>query len=284
MTPLPAETRIGSLRLSVSSLDRSLDFYQNVIGFQRHGREKDTARLGAGGEDLLALTEKPGGRVAPHTTGLYHFAILLPSRLDLAVSLRHLAETQTPMQGFADHHFSEALYLPDPDGYGIEIYRDRPREDWPSKEIIEQNPNLPLDIDGLVQELEATPKEWERLPTGTTIGHMHLHVRDIDEADDFYQNALGFDPIFRMASASFVSAGGYHHHIGYNIWGTAGASPAPPEALSLEEYSIVLPGQSDLEGLAARLEGEGQAVSEVENGYLVKDPSQNTILLRAENE
>lgn len=250
-----------------------------MIGFQVHSRQEHTARLGIGAQDLLLLTEKPSARLSPRSTGLYHFAVLVPSRLDLATALRQLIETRTPMQGFADHHFSEALYLPDPDGHGIEIYRDRPRESWPPMAVIAQNPNLPLDIDGLMAELSQTAPEWNGLPSGTTIGHIHLQVADIAESDRFYQQQVGFDSVFQVPSAGFVSAGGYHHHVGYNTWGTGGASPPPKEALGLQEFSILLPDPAELDRVIKHLRDAKLSPKASDNGVLIQDPSQITIRL-----
>ncbi|MBP7691213.1 MAG: VOC family protein, partial [Anaerolineales bacterium] len=182
---LPAELQLGYVHLNVSNLERALKFYEHALGFRLHRRDGGaTAYLGAGGPDLVVLTEQPGALRPRRTTGLYHFAILTPSRPALAHSIQHIAETRTPVQGAADHLVSEALYLPDVDGNGIEIYRDRPRAEWRDAAGNFRMDTLPLDLDGLMRELPAAA--WTGLAPAPVLGHMHLHVRDIPEARAFY--------------------------------------------------------------------------------------------------
>ena len=274
-------TTIGAVYLTVADLDRSLRFYQEALGFQVRQRAGDTARLGAGGPaDLLVLAERPGARPTRRTTGLYHFAVLVPARLELARSLRRLAETRTPLQGFSDHLVSEAIYLADPDGNGIEIYRDRPREEWPRKNDQIQMATDPLDLDGILAELERETEPWSGLHPQTTIGHIHLHVADLGAAQAFYHGVLGFDLIQRLAgSADFVSAGGYHHHIGYNTWAGVGAPPPPPDAAGLRYFVVRLPNDAELARVADRVRKAGLPLEETEAGLLTRDPSQNGVVL-----
>jgi catechol 2,3-dioxygenase len=274
-------TTIGSVHLTVADLDRSLRFYQEALGFQVRQRAGETARLGAGGpNDLLVLSERPGARPARRTTGLYHFAVLVPSRLELARSLRRLAETRTPLQGFSDHLVSEAIYLADPDGNGIEIYRDRPREEWPRRNGQIQMATDPLDLDGVLAELEHETELWAGLRPETTIGHIHLHVADLAAAQAFYHGVLGFDLIQRLAgSADFVSAGGYHHHIGYNTWAGVGAPPPPPDAAGLRFFVVRLPNDAELARAADRVRKAGLPLEQTEAGLLTRDPSQNGVVL-----
>lgn len=273
-------TTIGYVHLTVANLDRSLRFYQENLGFQLHRRDDDTAYLGAGGPDLLVLTEQPGARPISGVTGLYHFAILTPSRLALAQSLRHLAETRTPLQGFSDHLVSEAIYLADPDGNGIEIYRDRPRSEWPRQNGQLQMATDPLDIQGILAELETQPAPWAGLEPETVIGHVHLHVATIPSAEAFYVGALGFDLILRYGpSASFISAGGYHHHLGLNTWAGVNAPPPPPDAAGLRYFTINLPDSAALAAVVERIQQAGLAFQEKDGVVFLRDPARNGVVL-----
>ncbi len=276
---LPAALTLGYVHLTVANLDHSVAYYQRSLGFQEHRREGATAWLGAGGPDLLALTERPEATRPRRATGLYHFAILTPSRAALARSIWNIAETRTPVQGASDHLVSEALYLGDPDGNGIEIYRDRPRSEWRDAQGQFRMDTLPLDIDSIIGELPAGGGHGPaRLEPGTVLGHMHLHVRDTREAIAFYVDVLGFDLMMDMGSAVFVSAGGYHHHLGLNTWGTQGAPPPPPDSLGLRYFTIHLPSAADVDAVAARARAAGAPVDEHPAGQLVRDPSQNGLV------
>ncbi|WP_119069648.1 VOC family protein [Aggregatilinea lenta] len=275
-------THPGTVHLTVSDLARSLDFYRRALGLRVHHQDAGTATLGAGANDLLALVEQPGAQAVHGVTGLYHFAILLPSRLDLARTLRHLAETRTPLQGFADHLVSEAIYLPDPDGNGIELYRDRPRDEWNWDGTAVRMATDPLDVDGLLAELQGDDAPYEGMPPGTVMGHVHLHVSDLAVAQAFYCDVLGFDLITRYGDAAlFVSAGGYHHHIGLNTWAGVGAPPPPPDAVGLRYFEIVLPDAPALAEVLARVEAARLPSAPHADGVLLHDPSRNGILLRA---
>lgn len=281
-TPLPTSTTLGPVSLTVSDLDRSLAFYQDRIGLRLHRREGDTAYLGVGGPDLLVLTEVPGALHPRRTTGLYHFAILLPSRVALAQTLQHLAETRTPLRGLSDHLVSEAIYLADPDANGIEIYRDRPRTTWRYDDGTLRMTTEPLDVNDLMSELGERELPWTGLPAETTIGHIHLHVADIAAAERFYRDVLGFDLTTRYGpSASFVSAGGYHHHVGLNTWAGVGAPPPPPGSVGLRHATIHLPTPESLERVVERVRGAGVPVERRDEGVLVHDPSENSLLLTA---
>lgn len=279
-TRIDPRTHIGRLSLTVASLDVSLAFYENFIGFQLHRRENGTATLGAGGVDLLHLVEQPGAQPSFRHTGLFHFAILVPSRFALAHSLKHLAETRTPMQGYSDHGVSEALYLADPDQHGIEIYRDRPREEWPVRNGELQMVSDPLDIDGILGELAGQDQSWRGLQPGTIIGHMHLRVAHIPPAEQFYSSVVGFDVMQRWTGqASFLSAGGYHHHLGMNTWGGVGVPPPPPDASALRWYEIRLPDREALDAVLHRVETAGLTAEPHDGGMLVRDPSSIGVLL-----
>ncbi|MBI3244318.1 MAG: VOC family protein [Chloroflexi bacterium] len=277
---LPPNLALGYVHLTVSSLDRSLAFYQKSLGFKvrQHDAAAGTAYLGAGGPDLLALTELPGARPAPRRTGLYHFAILVPSRLELAHSLKNIANTQTPVQGFADHLASEAIYLPDPDGNGIEIYRDRPRNDWYDANGNFRMGTEPLDIDGVIAELEGNSPEWNGLDSKTVLGHMHLKIASVRDSQPFYCNVLGFDQMASWHNALFISAGGYHHHLGLNTWESSGAPPPPPDAAGLRYFTVQVPEKKELDKILDRVRHAGLPVEEHRQGALVRDPSQNAIV------
>jgi catechol 2,3-dioxygenase len=274
------DTRLGSVHLTVANLDRSLDFYRERLGFHLHRREGDTAYLGAGRADLLILTEQPHARTVSGTTGLYHFAILVPDRPALAQSLQRLTETRTSVQGFADHGVSEAIYLPDPDGNGIEIYRDRPRAEWPVENGQLQMVTDPLNVEGLLAEAAGHPAPESGLLPETVLGHIHLHVAHIGQAESFYRDLLGFELRQRYGpTASFLAAGGYHHHVGINTWAGVGAPPPPADAVGLRSFTICLPSQAELDKVTTRLREAGLTPEARAEGSFLRDPSQNGLIL-----
>jgi catechol 2,3-dioxygenase len=271
---------IGEVHLTISDLDRSLRFYQSQLGFTVHQRGDETARLGAGGRDLLVLTQSKAAPRVRGTTGLYHFAILVPSRADLARALRRLVHTDTVMQGAADHGVSEALYLADPDGNGIEVYRDRPRAEWPFVGGALVMGADPLDLDILVAE--SSRDEKAGLAKGTTIGHVHLHVSRLPEAEHFYVNVLGLALMQRYGpSALFVSAGEYHHHIGLNTWAGVGAPAPPPDAIGLRHFVVRLPDAGAVSVVVDRLSAASVPFETTADGVHVHDPAGNAIALKS---
>ena len=282
-TPLPPETRMGQVALTVADLSRSLAYYQEQIGLRLLDREGDTAVLGTPQRPLLRLQKQPGARPSRGVTGLYHFALLLPSRLALAQTLYHFIQHQTPISGASDHAVSEALYLTDPDGHGIEIYRDRPRSEWPSVGGRLAMTTEPFDVDGVLGELSAETAVWSHLPAATTMGHVHLHISRMAPTIEFYVDQLGFDMIVQMGgSASFVAAGGYHHHLGLNTWAGVGAPPPAPDQARLLWYEILLPDETAVDLLAARL-----AAADVPGGrngrdLHLQDPSANHLIIRSD--
>ena len=283
MEAIHSKTHIGLVSLTVANFGRSLPFYTRNIGLKLLSQNGNEAILGTAERPLLHLVEQPGATVPRGTTGLYHFALLVPSRVELAKTFKNLVETETEFQGFSDHSVSEAIYLGDPDGNGIEIYRDRRRDEWPVQNGRLQMDTLPLDLQGLVEELQGRPTQWQGLHAGTVMGHIHLHVRNLDEAEDFYCNVLGFERVMRYGTAAgFVSAGGYHHHIGLNTWAGAGAPPPPADAAGLRYYEVLLPNQSALDQVLARLNANEVAYQAEAEGVLVQDPSLNKILLKVE--
>jgi catechol 2,3-dioxygenase len=228
--------RMGAVHLTVADLDRSLRYYEQQIGLLVHARENGTARLGAGGEDLLVLTEQPGARPADGYSGLFHFALLVPARADLARWLAHAAADRVPLSGLSDHFVSEAIYLRDPDHHGIEIYADRPREVWEGK-VWEGMTTLPLDTDDLLRGIEPGP--YDGLPEGTTMGHVHLSVADVEASVEFYRS-LGFELMAVYGDqAAFLATGGYHHHVGLNTWASKAAPYAPDDRARLTRVTVL---------------------------------------------
>ena len=227
MSPeIAGRTTVGPVHLTVADLDRSLKYYREAVGLEVL-EQNGQAALGAGDRRLLVLVEEPGARPAYGHTGLYHFALRLPERVELARWLSHAGRDSVPLVGLSDHFVSEAIYLSDPDGHGIEIYWDRPREIWEGQ-VFERMTTLPLDVGNLLAELpEPESEPFERLPEGTVMGHVHLKVASIPDAVAFYRDTIGFELMAQLGEqAAFLSAGGYHHHIGANTWESAGARRA----------------------------------------------------------
>jgi len=241
---LTQDVRLGPVHLSVADLGRSLDYYRTQIGLETLGEEDGVARLGAGADELLVLHEEPGAQPADGYSGLYHFALLVPTRRDLARWLAHAARDRVALTGLSDHAVSEALYLRDPDGHGIEIYADRPREHWEGR-VGETMTTAPLDTGSLLAQLDDPATEpFDGLPEGTRMGHVHLRVAEIEATVAFYRE-LGFEVMARFGgSAAFLAAGGYHHHIGANTWESAGRPQAPPGHATLLSATMLVPGAS----------------------------------------
>jgi catechol 2,3-dioxygenase len=282
MPGIAPDTRVGAVDLTVADLDRSLDYYTGAVGLQEHSRENGVARLGAGGEDLLVLHEEPGAKPAPRHTGLFHFALLVPSRADLARWLVYAAERRVPLAGMSDHLVSEAIYLRDPDWHGIEIYRDRPRSEWQTDGGRIAMDTIPLDVEGLMTALDGGEPRFERLPKGTTMGHVHLQVHDVDATEAFYNGVLGFDITAHLGDqATFLSAGGYHHHIGGNTWQSRGASPPPPGSAALRHATVILPDDAERQAIAGRAADSGQDPEPVgdSGAVLIRDPAGNALRL-----
>lgn len=281
-------TRLGAVHLTVASLERQLAFYQEALGLRLHWQSEGRAGLGAGSEDLLVLTEVPGAKRAHRTTGLYHFALLLPNRRELARAIVRLAQLKVP-QSPTDHVMTETTYLSDPEGNGIELYVDTPEDGFFGEEngqMVARDKNGvlrsgrdPLDIDELLTHLQPEDRFDTPIDPATTMGHIHLHVAYVEPAMRFYRDVLGFSKQIENPMMGFVSAGGYHHHIGFNTWVGRGAPPPPAGSLGLRHYTVVLPEQAELERLEAQLTAAGVALERRPEGLLVADPSQNHLLL-----
>jgi catechol 2,3-dioxygenase len=275
---LPDDTRLGTVRLQVSDLERSLDYYRGLLGFTLISRREGEAELGAAGDDapLVVLVERSGARPVSHPAplGLYHFAILLPDRASLGRFVKHLAEAGA-YAGMSDHLVSEALYLSDPDGLGIEVYADRPRSSWQHRDGQLVMTTQPLNVRAVVAE--AGGEEWAGMPAGTVIGHVHLHVGNIDEAAAFYHRALGFDKVvWDYPGALFMSAGGYHHHLGTNTW-SRGTPPAEDQARLLS-WDLIVPRADDAAAAARSVSQAGYSVTADAPGtWRANDPWGTTI-------
>jgi catechol 2,3-dioxygenase len=278
---LPAATRMGPVRLVAHDIDALTAFYARVLGLEVIERGRSLARLGAGGEALVELEAGKGAPVpAARATGLFHLALLVPDRAELARALHRVARAGWGFTGASDHLVSEALYLDDPEGNGIEVYRDRPRDEWRRSADGElEMATLPLDVEAVLGALPGEAGD-AGMPDGTVVGHVHLRVSDLAAADAFYVGALGFAATVRgYPGALFVAAGGYHHHLGLNTWGSRGAPAPPPGARGLARYRGELPDPASLDVAAARLSDAGHAVTARADGVLVADPAGNRVLL-----
>ena len=277
---ISALTTMGEMHLTVSDLARSVEYYRGAVGLEVLEQGPGRATLGVAGRGLLVLVEEVGARPAFGHTGLYHFALLVPGRLDLARWLAHAGRDRVALTGVADHFVSEALYLSDPDQHGIEIYWDRPREVWEGQ-VAARMTTERLDIDGLLGELdEPESGQYAGLPDGTMMGHVHLKVAAIAETIEFYRDVLGFGLMAQLgAQAAFLGAGGYHHHLGANTWESAGASPPAVGMAALRHATIVLPDDAERDRVLGRLAPDPHRPHETPAGPIVHDPSGNALLL-----
>lgn len=274
--PIAPDISLGKVTLTVTDLARSLEYYTNHIGLRVLAQDGDIAWLGAGDDPLLELRACADARADSGASGLYHFALLVSSRQELARTLQHLLDTQTPIDGASDHAVSEALYLSDPDGHGIEIYRDRDQSDW-----YDENGNfllttMRLDVEGVMDEL-GEPEAWTGMDPQTVIGHVHLQVGNVAAAQDFYVNVIGLNHMADYPSATFLSAGGYHHHLGANQWQSAGRGQPAPTRARLLSYTICLPDQQSSDTLWERIHAAAAPVEEWEGTPVVLDPAGNRL-------
>src|SRR3954470_9507440 len=273
-TPLPATLALGPVHLTVSDLPRSIEWYERALGLHLHAQDSDNAvaELGDGDNAVLVLHEDRGARPAGRHAGLYHYALLYPSREELARALTRLISHRVPIQGASDHGTHEAVYLPDPDGNGIELAADRPREQWPSpEEEFGRGGPLPLDAEDLLRTVEGEQLA-ERVRSGLRVGHVHLHVASIDDGLAFYRDVIGFDVWALIPTAAFVSAGGYHHHLGFNVWRGEGAPPAPGDTVGLRHWTVQLDTKDEVDEVRARAEAAGIDVEDDGDGIMVRDP------------
>src|SRR4051794_20618810 len=280
---LPPTLRLGVVELTVSDLDRAVGFYE-ALGLRVARRGDGVAALGAGGEELLILHEQPGARRAGRHAGLYHVALLHSSREELARTALRLAAGRTMIDGASDHGISEAIYLSDPDGNGIELYADRPREVWPDlsdTSWLTGGPD-PLDLHGLLA-LVADEGPRATIDPGLVVGHLHLHVGNVARGLAFYRDVLGFDLMTDVGSAAFTAAGGYHHHVAFNVWRGRGVPAAPDGMVGLRYWTVVLPAAADVETVRARVAAAGLAVDPHAGGFLTRDPWDIAVAFVAED-
>ena len=279
---LPAALRLGAVDLTVADLDRAIAWYERSLGLRLHRREGARAELGDGAETVVVLHEDAAARPAGRHAGLYHYALLYPDRQELARATRRLIDTGTPVQGASDHGTHEAIYLPDADGNGIELAADRPRSAWPAGLGYSGGPD-PLDVEDLLATV-AGEGPTDAVGAGLRMGHLHLHVGDVDEALRFYRDVLGFEVQANLGSAAFVSAGGYHHHLGFNTWQGVGVGPPPEHTTGLQRWVVELPAPADVAAVRARVEAAGLATDEVDGGFVVRDPWQTAVAVVAATE
>lgn len=284
-------TLIGHVSLKVASLENQILFYTQALGFKLHWREGNKAGLGAGGADLLLLTEEPNLKRYRGVTGMYHFAVLFPNRRELARAVARLFALKYRNHP-TDHINTKTTYLDDPEGNGIELYCESPEDgiftiengDFVTRRAdgTLSDGREPLDVDALFSHLKEDDRLDEQLPAETRVGHVHLYMRNVQEAVDFYHGILGFDVMGLSSTfkAAFVSAGGYHHHLGLNAWQGEGAPPPPVDAVGMRHFTVDFPDQQSLDEVIARVDAAGIPSNKIEGGLLLHDPSQNGVVLR----
>jgi catechol 2,3-dioxygenase len=274
-------TYVEQVNLKIQNLERALKFYQEVIGFKVLEQTKKTANLTADGKTVLLSIEQQDNVVPMQgrTTGLYHFALLLPTRSDLARIVQHFTNIGLRF-GSSDHLVSEALYLSDPDGNGIEIYRDRAPLEWEWNNGEVEMAVDPLNFRDLLSGVNQQ-QAWNGLPAGTVMGHIHLHVSELRKTEDFYTKGLGFEVVNRYGTqALFISTGKYHHHIGLNTWNGVGAPTPPENSIGLKSFALNYANETARDHVVANLKNMGASVTEENGAFATADPSGNRILLK----
>jgi catechol 2,3-dioxygenase len=288
-TSIAAATGMGPVEIAVTDGDTARKFYQHYVGLTPLPSEDEAIRMGAGGREVVVLHPGAERAVVPHTSGLYHLAVVVPDRRELARVIARLGELGWP-QSPTDHVMTKADYLWDPDGNGIEVYAETPEDGTfgfgkGTFVAYDRNGNPrsgrdPIDLEELFGHLERGDRLDAPMPGGTKMGHVHLHVPDVDEALRFYVDLVGFDVMGHIRGVGFVSAGGYHHHLGLNEWAGRGVKPAPPGSSGLRRFTIELPTQRDLEDVVGRLEHGDVRLNEENGGFAASDPSANRVVFR----
>jgi catechol 2,3-dioxygenase len=284
---LPADARVGRVRLRVGELGQALQLYRDVLGFEVERDDGARVTLAPRGSaekrGLIILEEQPGiarRPARPVSTGLYHVALLVPTRGDLGRTLIRLHQSHYPLRGMSDHAVSESLYLDDPDGNGLEIYADRPRAEWPVEGGVVQMTVNPMDVEGVIAAGRERPEPWTGLPTDTVVGHVHFTVSRMERSVAFYRDVIGFDVMMRMPSLTAVSAGGYHHHLNLNTWAGEGAPPDSDRVAGLLGWELVVPGVQARRALIDRLSAAG-ALTSPSGGITASDPDRIPLELQA---
>jgi catechol 2,3-dioxygenase len=278
---LPADLRLGPVHLTVPDVDRSVEWYRRALGLVPHRHDADEAMLGDGSEPVIVVHEDADARPAGRHAGLYHYALLYPDPAALAHAAMRLGATQTAIQGASDHGTHEAIYLADVDGNGIELAADRPRERWP-RDLGYQRGPAALDLDGLLSAAAGEP--GDTVADSLRVGHLHLHVGDVDQALAFYRDVLGFEEQANLGMAAFVSAGGYHHHLAFNIWRGRGVAPPPPHTIGLRHWTVVLPTNADVAVVRERVQAAGATAEPVDGGFLTRDPWETAVVFVADHD
>ena len=279
---LPATLRLGPVHLTVSTLDGATAFYERALGLRVHDRDGRVATMGTGGEDVVVLVEEPGATPGGRHAGLYHYALRFEERRELARAVQRLAHTQTRIAAASDHGVSEAIYLRDPDDNGIELYADRPRCRWPPPRVAGERVEMytrALDLPDLMRLVDGEPARAQA-DGGLVVGHVHLHVGDVGQALAFYRDVLGFEVMVDLGNAAFVSAGGYHHHLGFNIWLGRDVRPPPPRTAGLREWTVLLASHEQLAAVLARVAAAGLQARAHRGGFVVRDPWETAVAFR----
>lgn len=268
-TPL----HVGSIGLVARDLDRLTDFYRDLLGLTLHERTDRVAKLGTGGVTLIEIEHRPDAKSDdPSTAGLYHTAFLMPTRQDHARWIMHIARNRVPISGASDHGVSEAFYLDDPEGNGIEVYNDRPRERWHWENGLVVMQTKQLDIEAILTEIDPATATYTGAPEGLRIGHVHLRVGSVEQAEDFYIHALGLELTRRRGGATFMSSGRYHHHVGANVWHSDGAGHRDPDRAGLAWFSVEPADSEALNEAVSRLKTANAPLSDIAGGFETADP------------
>lgn len=271
------DTRLGTVHLNVAEVERVSAFYQENLGLLLRPGSGPEHRLGTARETLLEIHPLPAGQKAKRSAGLYHFCLAVERRNELGWWLQGLLAKKVPLQGLVDHRMAEAVYLSDPEGNGIELNWDRPRSAWPDLEVLVREGNAELDVEGLLAEAQSKPVK--ALPEDARVGHIHLHVADLAACEKFYCDVIGFDKRFEFpGQAVFTSAGGYHHHVAFNIWNGTGIEVRQEDRLGLRYFTVVCK-EGDLKGIRDRAGKAGVKVADTAQGMILNDPSGNAVLL-----
>ena len=280
---LPDTVRLGPVHLTVSTLDGSVAFYERALGLQLHDRDGDVATMGTGGGDLLVLVEESGAAPGGRHAGLFHYALLFESRGELARAVKRMASTRTRIEAASDHGVCESIYLRDPDDNGIELYADRPRERWPPPRAAGDRVEIVtagLDMDGLMREIDGERPLLQAGP-GLVVGHLHLHVGDVEQALAFYRDVLGFAVMANLVGAALVSAGGYHHHLGVNVWLGPDVKRRPAQTAGLREWTVLLASRAEVAAVRGRVAAAGLPAEAHRGGFLVRDPWETAVVFAA---